>query len=142
MIFEYQSKIYLGEVALYVANLARQKDFYQRVLGLELLEEDYTQVALGRDGQVLVRLLATSDRQPVVKSAYGLYHLALLLPSRQALADILKHLSEIKSLWSEERTTVIVKPFIWRIQKAMALSFIGTSLRLIGIFGKTVALSE
>ena len=96
MIFEYQSKIYLGEVALYVANLARQKDFYQRVLGLELLEEDYTQVALGRDGQVLVRLLATSDRQPVVKSAYGLYHLALLLPSRQALADILKHLSESK----------------------------------------------
>ncbi len=36
MIFEYQSKIYLGEVALYVADLARQKDFYQRVLGLEL----------------------------------------------------------------------------------------------------------
>ena len=33
MTFEYQSKIYLGEVALYVADLARQKDFYQRVLG-------------------------------------------------------------------------------------------------------------
>ena len=34
MTFEYQSKIYLGEVALYVADLARQRDFYQRVLGL------------------------------------------------------------------------------------------------------------
>ena len=56
MTFEYQSKIYLGEVALYVADLARQKDFYQRVLGLELLEEQDGQVALGRDGQVLVRL--------------------------------------------------------------------------------------
>ena len=33
MTFEYESKIYLGEVALYVADLARQKDFYQRVLG-------------------------------------------------------------------------------------------------------------
>ena len=95
MTFEYESKIYLGEVALYVADLARQKDFYQRVLGLELLEEQDGQVSLGRDGQVLVRLLATSDRQ-TVKSAYGLYHLALLLPSRQALADILKHLSENK----------------------------------------------
>lgn len=95
MTFEYESKIYLGEVALYVADLARQKDFYQRVLGLELLEEQDGQVALGRDGQVLVRLLATSDRQSV-KSAYGLYHLALLLPSLQALADILKHLSENK----------------------------------------------
>ena len=95
MTFEYQSKIYLGEVALYVADLAKQKDFYQRVLGLELLEEQDGQVSLGRDGQVLVRLLATSDRQ-TVKSAYGLYHLALLLPSRQALADILKHLSENK----------------------------------------------
>ena len=95
MTFEYQSKIYLGEVALYVADLAKQKDFYQRILGLDLLEEQDGQVALGRDGQVLVRLLATSDRQ-TVKSAYGLYHLALLLPSRQALADILKHLSENK----------------------------------------------
>ena len=95
MTFEYQSKIYLGEVALYVADLARQKDFYQRVLGLELLEEQDGQVALGRDGQALVKLLATSDRQSV-KSAYCLYHLALLLPSRQALADILKHLSENK----------------------------------------------
>ena len=95
MTFEYQSKFYLGEVALYVADLARQKDFYQRVLGLELLEEQDGQVALGQDGQVLVRLLATSDRQSV-KSAYGLYHLALLLPSRHALADILKHLSESK----------------------------------------------
>ena len=93
MTFEYESKIYLGEVTLYVADVARQKDFYQRVLGLELLEEQDGQVALGRDGQVLVRLLATGDRQ-TVKSAYGLYHLALLLPSRQALADILKHLSE------------------------------------------------
>ena len=95
MTFEYESKIYLREVALYVADLARQKDFYQRVLGLELLEEQDGQVALGRDGQALVRLLATSDRQSV-KSVYGLYHLALLLPSRQALADILKHLSENK----------------------------------------------
>ena len=95
MTFEYESKIYLGEVALYVADLARQKDFYQRILGLDLLEEQDGQVALGRGGQVLVRFLATSDRQPV-KSAYGLYHLALLLPSRQALADILKHLSENK----------------------------------------------
>ena len=50
MTFEYESKIYLGEVAIYVADLAGQSDFYQRVLGLELLEEDDTQVALGRDG--------------------------------------------------------------------------------------------
>lgn len=38
MTFEYESKIYLGEVAIYVADLAGQSDFYQRVLGLELLE--------------------------------------------------------------------------------------------------------
>ena len=31
-----KARFYLGEVALYVADLARQKDFYQRVLGLEL----------------------------------------------------------------------------------------------------------
>ena len=63
MTFEYESKIYLGEVALYVADLARQRDFYQSVLGLELLEEQDGQVALGRNGQALVRLLATSDPQ-------------------------------------------------------------------------------
>ena len=46
--FEYQSKIYLGEVALYVADLAKQKDFYQRILGLDLLEEQDGQVAFGQ----------------------------------------------------------------------------------------------
>ena len=42
MTFEYESKDLSRRVALYVADLARQKDFYKRVLGLELLEEGRT----------------------------------------------------------------------------------------------------
>lgn len=95
MTYDYESQIYLGEAALNVANLSNQKAFYQQILGLELLEEKEGQVALGSGSQVLVRLIESSSRQPV-KQAYGLYHLAILVPSRQALADILKRLAELK----------------------------------------------
>lgn len=95
MTYDYESQIYLGEAALNVANLSNQKAFYQQILGLELLEDKEGQVALGSGSQVLVRLIESSSRQPV-KQAYGLYHLAILVPSRQALADILKRLAELK----------------------------------------------
>ncbi|WP_241209382.1 VOC family protein, partial [Streptococcus sp. DD11] len=95
MTYAYNSKIFLGEAALNVADLGRQKLFYQQVLGLELLEEKEGQVLLGSGQQPLVRLIQSSDRQPVQHS-YGLYHVAILLPSRQDLADVFKHIAELK----------------------------------------------
>ena len=86
----YQSAFELGHAALNVRNLDLQSQYYQQVLGLSVLHQDETQIDLGVGNTVLVRLIQTEELLDVGGS-YGLYHLAILLPSREALAQIFKH---------------------------------------------------
>lgn len=86
----YQSAFELGHVALNVRNLDLQSQYYQQVLGLSVLHQDETQIDLGVGNTVLVRLIQTEELLDVAGS-YGLYHLAILLPSREDLAQIFKH---------------------------------------------------
>ena len=95
MTYAYQSHIYLAEVVLNVKDLASQTAFYQQVLGLEILSQTETEAILGVDGKVLVQLIQTQESGEV-REYYGLYHLAILLPTRKALADVLKHLSDLR----------------------------------------------
>ena len=39
--------------------------------------------------------LIQTNREETVKSSYGLYHMAVLLPSREDLADVFKHIAEL-----------------------------------------------
>lgn len=91
----YHSQFELGAVALNVRNLALQSLFYQQVLGLEVLAETDQQVDLGLGEQVLIRLLKT-EQEDSAAASYGLYHLALALPSRQDLGTILRHFIDSK----------------------------------------------
>ena len=86
----YESAFELGHVALNVRNLDLQSQYYQQVLGLSVIHQDETQIDLGVGKTVLVRLIQTEELLDVGGS-YGLYHLAILLPSREALAQIFKH---------------------------------------------------
>lgn len=86
----YNSQFELGAVALNVRNLELQSLFYQQVLGLKVLTETSQQVELGADDTVLVRLLKT-EQEGKVAASYGLYHLAIVLPSREDLGTILRH---------------------------------------------------
>lgn len=92
--FPYQSTIYLKQVALYVTDLPKALLFYRDVLGLSLMEEGEDHCLLGVAGEVLVELFLTTEETPV-NTRYGLYHLALLVPSRQDLSDILKRLVDM-----------------------------------------------
>ena len=94
MTYEYNSKIYLAEAVLNVKDLARQTAFYTQILGLEVLTQTLEEVLLGAGGQPLVHLIQT-DRTEAVKASYGLYHMAILLPSREDLADVFKHMAEL-----------------------------------------------
>lgn len=94
MSYAYNSKIYLAEAALNVKDLARQTAFYTHILGLELLSQSEEEVFLGAGGKSLVHLIQT-DRTEALKASYGLYHMAILLPSREDLADVFKHMSEL-----------------------------------------------
>ena len=95
MTYAYNSKIYLAETALNVKDLARQTAFYTQILGLEMLSQSEDEVLLGAGGKPLVHLIQT-DRNEALKASYGLYHMAILLPSREDLADVFKHMAELK----------------------------------------------
>ena len=95
MVYEYNSKIYLAEVALNVKDLKSQTAFYHLLLGLEILNQSEKEVLLGAGGKPLVRLIKTDDISNP-KQSYGLYHMALLLPSREDLANVFKHLLDLK----------------------------------------------
>lgn len=89
----------LGAVRLQVADLGRSLDYYQRVLGLRLLDRDAGQAALGAEGeeQPLVVLHERPGVRPVPRSGLlGLYHFALLLPDRQALGRFVAHLGTLR----------------------------------------------
>ena len=94
MTYAYNSKIYLAETALNVKDLARQTAFYTQILGLEILSQTEEEVLLGAGGKPLVHLIKT-DQTEALKASYGLYHMAILLPSREDLADVFKHMAEL-----------------------------------------------
>ena len=95
MVYQYNSQIYLAEVALNVKDLESQTAFYHQLLGLEILNQLEKEVLLGAGGKPLVRLIKTDDISNP-KQSYGLYHMALLLPTREDLANVFKHLLDLK----------------------------------------------
>ncbi|WP_105152602.1 VOC family protein, partial [Streptococcus suis] len=91
----YNSQFELGLVALNVRNLELQSLFYQQVLGLQVLTENSKQIDLGVGKTTLVRLIQTEQKGEVSHS-YGLYHLAIVLPSREDLGTIFRHFIDNK----------------------------------------------
>jgi len=86
----YNSQIQLNEVALNVNHLLQETEFYTKGLGLQILSQSDTEVLLGVGTTPLVRLIQTNIDKSV-KESYGLYHLAIYLPTREALGDFLRH---------------------------------------------------
>jgi len=87
----------LGAVTLQVANLARSLEYYQRVVGLRILTQGDGRAALGAvQGGTLVHLVEKRGVRPVPpRGLLGLYHFAILLPSRVALGQFLAHLDRL-----------------------------------------------
>lgn len=88
----------LGRVTLQVADIDRSLSFYEQVLGLQVVERSSTDggryVALAAHGsrEVLVGLREKPGARPVpTRGLLGLYHFAILLPSRGDLGAFLRH---------------------------------------------------
>ena len=96
MTYDYNSKIYLAEAVLNVKDLAGQTEtaFYTQIVGLGILTKTEREVVLGAGNKPLVHLIQT-NREEAVKSSYGIYHMAILLPSREDLADVFKHIADL-----------------------------------------------
>ena len=81
----------LGSVTLTVADLARAVDFYAGAIGLQVLERGDGRAVLGVPGRPILELV--EDRGAVADPAVaGLYHLAILVPSRAELGRALLRL--------------------------------------------------
>jgi catechol 2,3-dioxygenase len=87
----------LGNVILQVADLTRSLGYYQRVVGFSLLEREGERALLGpASGPALLELRERKGARPVPRRGLlGLYHFAILLPSRKALAHLVRHLGEM-----------------------------------------------
>jgi catechol 2,3-dioxygenase len=85
----------IGQVSLTVADLARSLTFYTEALGFSVLERDASTVTLGAAGAPLLLLTEHSGAKPWPRDTpdgyTGLYHFAILMPTRADLGLWLRH---------------------------------------------------
>src|SRR5690348_15959381 len=84
----------IGHVHLKVADLERALAFYRDVLGFELTQRYGTQAAFvsagGYHHQIGLNTWESRGGSPPPPGTTGLYHVAILYPTRKALADALR----------------------------------------------------
>jgi catechol 2,3-dioxygenase len=89
---------HLGRVRLQVADLDRSIGFYEKVLGLRVMDRSADAASLGPHGEdrEIVHLRQLSSARPVPRRGLlGLYHFAILLPDRASLGRFIGHLGVI-----------------------------------------------
>ncbi|MEJ2747291.1 MAG: VOC family protein [Anaerolineae bacterium] len=91
MTFTIHPQTHMGRVHLTVADLGRSLDYYQQRIGLVLLRQENRTAYLGAGTRELL-VLTEQPGARLVRHVTGLYHFALLTPSRLALARTLQHL--------------------------------------------------
>lgn len=88
---------HIKNVQLKVSDLERSLNFYTQVLGLSILNQTASQAELGNTkGQSLIELIELKDASPRPQRFAGLYHVALLVPNRIALAKLVQHFIDHK----------------------------------------------
>jgi catechol 2,3-dioxygenase len=88
----------LGVVRLTVSDLSSSREFYEHVLGLRAHELDDGSVAFGgaEGDRALVELRGNATAPPLRRRATGLFHLAVLVPSRRDLAFALARVADAR----------------------------------------------
>jgi catechol 2,3-dioxygenase len=89
---------HVGHVTLRVADLQRSLDYYERVIGLRVVErrDSVAKLAPREGDRILVALHERQGARPATKRAHlGLFHFAILLPDRASLGRFVRHLAEI-----------------------------------------------
>lgn len=92
MKFHEKPTTFIGNVKIKVQNLERSIEFYRDILGFDILERTGSIVKLTTDGKRnFLTLEQPEDVTPKERGTTGLYHFAILLPSRSHLANIVIH---------------------------------------------------
>jgi catechol 2,3-dioxygenase len=80
----------IGAVRLTVADVDRTRSFYEHAIGLTTHEASDGVARLGTGAETLVELSSKPDAPPRPPGTTGLFHLAVLVPSRLELARALR----------------------------------------------------
>lgn len=94
MNFHKKPVTYVGEVGLKVMDIEKMKKFYEEIIGFDVISEEQNKVELGAGGKVLLKLEVVEGATPKQGRYAGLYHFAILLPTREDLGKILIHLHQ------------------------------------------------
>ncbi|WP_277586034.1 VOC family protein [Psychrobacillus antarcticus] len=83
-------------VELKVVDLQRSLEFYENIIGFRVLEQQADKIYLTADGKTaLLSIEQPAEIMPTQQKTAGLYHYALLLPTRADLGAILRHFAEL-----------------------------------------------
>lgn len=100
--FRLPADVRVGTVTLQVADLQRSLDFYQNIIGFRPVARDdasgarTARLGAGEGDRVLLELVEKPGVRPVPRRGrLGIYHFAVLLPTRADLGRFLRHASAL-----------------------------------------------
>lgn len=88
----FDNNMYIKNVSLEVKDINNMLWFYTEVIGLDLIKEEGTRYYLGVDGNAFITLISNPEAT-IVRKKTGLYHLAILLPDKRYLGQVIKHIA-------------------------------------------------
>jgi catechol 2,3-dioxygenase len=96
MNFHQNPHTHVSQVTIKVESLQRSLNFYQEVIGFNVLDESPNKAYLTADGEkTLLTIEQPENVTPKQPRTTGLYHFAILLPERADLGRILNHFAQL-----------------------------------------------
>lgn len=93
--FHNKNNIFANEIVLKVLDIEKSIRFYTEIVGFKVLNRKEKEVSLTADGiNPIITIVEPDNVTPKLPRRTGLYHFALLLPSRFHLGLFLKHLKD------------------------------------------------
>lgn len=92
MHFHEKPNTYVTNVEIKVSDLQRSLTYYQEVIGFKVLQQESHRATLTADGKTaLLTIVQPETVEEKTSLTTGLYHFAILLPTRRDLANIITH---------------------------------------------------
>lgn len=91
----HDNNIFVREIRLKVLDIEKSKEFYTEIMGFKVLESNKKEITFTTDGiNSILSITQPKDVVPKLPRRTGIYHFALLLPSRKDLGLFLKHIRD------------------------------------------------